>query len=57
MEFYDDYAHHPTEIKSVLEGLGKVYKKRKLICVFQPHRYSRIKSLKIKFASSFFISN
>ena len=57
VEFYDDYAHHPTEIKSVLEGLGKVYKKRKLICVFQPHRYSRIKSLKKKFASSFVISN
>ena len=52
-EFYDDYAHHPTEISSVLEGLRQVYKNRKLISVFQPHRYSRVKSLKVKFASSF----
>ena len=52
-EFYDDYAHHPTEIISVLEGLRQVYKKRKIISVFQPHRYSRIKSLKNDFARSF----
>jgi UDP-N-acetylmuramate--alanine ligase len=52
-EFYDDYAHHPTEINSVLEGLRQVYKKRKIIAVFQPHRYSRVKNLKKQFASSF----
>ncbi len=52
-EFFDDYAHHPTEIKSVLEGLKKVYKKKKIISVFQPHRYSRLKSLKKQFAMSF----
>ncbi len=56
-EFYDDYAHHPTEITAVLEGLKKVYKKRKLISVFQPHRYSRVRSLKKEFASSFSISD
>jgi|TARA_B110000444_G_scaffold245684_1_gene266427 UDP-N-acetylmuramate--alanine ligase len=53
IEFYDDYAHHPTEIKSVLEGVRIVVKKRKIISIFQPHRYSRIKSLKLEFASSF----
>ena len=53
IEFYDDYAHHPTEIKSVLEGVKKVSLKRKIIAVFQPHRYSRIKSLKSEFASCF----
>ena len=53
IEFYDDYAHHPTEIKSVLEGVRIVAKKRKIISVFQPHRYSRIKSLKLEFASCF----
>ena len=52
-EFYDDYAHHPTEIKAVINGARQVYKDRKIICVFQPHRYSRIKSLKSEFASSF----
>ena len=53
VEFYDDYAHHPTEIKSVLEGVRKVMAKRKIITIFQPHRYSRIKSLKSEFASCF----
>jgi UDP-N-acetylmuramate--alanine ligase len=53
IEFYDDYAHHPTEIKSVLEGVRKVSLKRKIIAIFQPHRYSRVKSLKSEFASCF----
>tara|TARA_E500000331_G_C16875285_1_gene548033 strand:- start:46 stop:636 length:591 start_codon:yes stop_codon:yes gene_type:complete len=52
-DFYDDYAHHPTEIKSVLEGIKQVYKKRKILSVFQPHRYSRIKNLKLEFSKSF----
>jgi len=56
-EFYDDYAHHPTEIKSVLEGLKKVYKNKKIISIFQPHRYSRVNSLKKQFAASFKSSN
>ncbi len=38
-EFYDDYAHHPTEINAVLNGARTVYKKRKIVCVFQPHRF------------------
>ena len=53
IEFYDDYAHHPTEILTVLDGMRQVYKDRKLISVFQPHRYSRIMSLKKEFAASF----
>ena len=56
-EFYDDYAHHPTEIKAVLSGLKRVYKKRKLISVFQPHRYSRVTNLKKEFSSSFVMSD
>ena len=52
-EFYDDYAHHPTEIQSVLSGIRKVYKDRKIISVFQPHRYSRLKTLKSEFSKSF----
>jgi len=52
-EFYDDYAHHPTEIKAVLDGARQVNKNRKIICVFQPHRYSRVKSLMHEFSSSF----
>jgi UDP-N-acetylmuramate--alanine ligase len=53
IEFYDDYAHHPTEIKSVLEAIRKVAPKRKIITIFQPHRYSRVKTLKSEFASCF----
>ena len=53
IEFYDDYAHHPTEIESVLEGVRAVAAKRKIISVFQPHRFSRIKSLKLEFALCF----
>ncbi len=53
IEFFDDYAHHPTEIKAVINGAREVYKKRKIICIFQPHRYSRVNDLKYEFASSF----
>ena len=52
-EFYDDYAHHPTEIKAVINSAREVYRNRKIICVFQPHRYSRVESLKKEFAMSF----
>ncbi len=38
---YDDYGHHPTEIKAVLETLREMYPDRKLLMIFQPHRYSR----------------
>ena len=52
-DFFDDYAHHPTEITAVINSAREVYKGRKIICVFQPHRYSRIKALKNEFAQSF----
>jgi len=53
VEFYDDYAHHPTEIKSVLEAVRKVAPSRKIITIFQPHRYSRVRTLNLEFASCF----
>ena len=49
--FVDDYAHHPTEIRSILEGVQNVNPKRKIISVFEPHRYSRVLSLKDEFLS------
>jgi UDP-N-acetylmuramate--alanine ligase len=51
--FYDDYAHHPTEIKEVLNGVRAAYKKEEIICIFQPHRISRLKDLKKEFSKSF----
>ncbi len=38
---YDDYGHHPTEIREVVRTLRELYPDRKLVLVFQPHRYSR----------------
>ena len=51
--FYDDYAHHPTEIIEVLNGIRAAYKKDEIICIFQPHRLSRLKDLKKEFTLSF----
>ena len=48
----DDYAHHPTEIRASLQALKNLGRKR-IIAVFQPHRYSRTKILLEEFASCF----
>ena len=53
IDFYDDYAHHPTEIKVVLEGVNKVFKDYDKVCVFQPHRISRLKDLRKEFSFAF----
>ncbi len=53
IDFFDDYAHHPTEIKGVLEGVNKVYKNYEKVCIFQPHRISRLKDLRKEFSYSF----
>jgi UDP-N-acetylmuramate--alanine ligase len=55
--FYDDYAHHPTEIKEVLNGVRAAYKKEEIICIFQPHRISRLRDLKKEFTKSFSKAN
>lgn len=51
--FFDDYAHHPTEIIEVLDGVREVYKNKEIICIFQPHRISRLKNLHEEFSRSF----
>lgn len=48
----DDYAHHPTEIATTLNAARDVKPKR-LICIFQPHRYSRTKFLREEFGRAF----
>ncbi len=53
IDFYDDYAHHPTEIKVVLEGVDKVYRNYEKVCIFQPHRISRLKDLRKEFSFAF----
>lgn len=50
---FDDYAHHPTEIKMTLQALKKRYPGHAIIAVFQPHTYSRTKVLLDEFVSCF----
>ena len=52
-DFYDDYAHHPTEISSILDGIKNVNSNRKIISIFEPHRYSRVMSLRNQFSKCF----
>lgn len=49
----DDYGHHPTEIRATLAALREHYHPERLICVFQPHQYSRTRLLLEDFARSF----
>ena len=50
---YDDYAHHPTEIKASLQGLRELYPDKKITVLFQPHLYSRTKALFDDFVKCF----
>lgn len=50
--FIDDYAHHPTEIKATLSAVANLKRKR-VVAIFQPHRYSRTKLLLDEFTKSF----
>lgn len=50
---YDDYAHHPTEIKKTLSTFKKRFLKKRIVCIFQPHTYSRTKKLFEDFYRSF----
>ena len=49
----DDYGHHPAEIQATLSTAKEVWPDRRLVIVFQPHRYSRTKYLMESFFSSF----
>ena len=49
----DDYAHHPTEIKATLAGAKSGWRRR-VVCVFQPHLYSRTRDFYDEFGRSFF---
>lgn len=49
----DDYGHHPTEINATLKGARHLVKNHKLICVFQPHKYTRVRDLFNEFCNAF----
>lgn len=52
-DVYDDYGHHPTEIKATLQGFKEKFPNKKLICVFQPHQRERLKILFKDFVEAF----
>ncbi len=49
---YEDYAHHPTEIRAVMGSLREIHPDSRLVVVFQPHRYTRLAKMKEKLALS-----
>jgi UDP-N-acetylmuramate--alanine ligase len=51
--FMDDYAHHPTAVKTTLEGLREFYPQRRIILSFMSHTYTRTAALLEEFAASF----
>jgi UDP-N-acetylmuramate--alanine ligase len=53
ISIFDDYAHHPTEIKATLAGARARYPKRRIWAVWQPHTYSRTQTFFLDFARAF----
>ena len=53
IEVYDDYAHHPTEIKATLDAAASKFGKENIVAVFQPHRFTRLQSLWNEFKNAF----
>ncbi len=53
---YDDYAHHPTECRATLEGV-KAGWRRRVVCVFQPHLFTRTRDFYEEFAKAFLLSD
>lgn len=55
--FYDDYAHHPTEIAATISAARGWFTDKRIIVIFQPHTFSRTKALFTEFAKSFINAN
>ena len=53
IEVFDDYAHHPTEIRAVLDAASTRFGKENIIAIFQPHRYTRLQGLWNEFKEAF----
>jgi UDP-N-acetylmuramate--alanine ligase len=50
---FDDYGHHPEEIKATLKAVREIYPEKNLIAIFHPHSYSRTEALLAEFSQSF----
>ena len=55
--FFDDYAHHPTEVQAVLSSFKEQYPDRRKVVLFQPHRYTRFQHCWKKFLKSFSLAD
>jgi len=53
----DDYGHHPTEIKMTLQAVREGWPERRIVVVFQPHRYTRTRALLDDFSRAFYQSD
>ncbi|HEV7737707.1 MAG TPA: D-alanine--D-alanine ligase, partial [Chlamydiales bacterium] len=53
VDLYDDYGHHPTEISVTVKALRDKVRERRLVVLFQPHRYSRVQDLFDDFSTCF----
>lgn len=53
IRLYDDYAHHPNEIKEILLATKKWFPQNRIIAIFQPHTYSRTRALLYEFGQAF----
>ena len=56
-ELYEDYGHHPTEIRTTLEGARGLAEGGRLVCAFQPHTYSRTAALFSDFVTSLSVAD
>jgi UDP-N-acetylmuramate--alanine ligase len=54
---YDDYAHHPTECKATLSGVKAGWRRHRVVCVFQPHLYSRTRDFYEEFGKAFLLAD
>lgn len=53
IKIYDDYGHHPTEIKATLKGFKEKFRGKRIWCIFQPHQIERTKIFLNDFARAF----
>ncbi len=53
VEFVDDYGHHPTEVRATLSAVAGLWKAKRVVVIFQPHRFSRTKLLSKEFGAAF----
>ena len=53
VKVYDDYGHHPTEVRAVLQAFKEKYDKNRVVVYFQPHRYSRTEHCWAEYKSCF----